>query len=144
MNKANITDHTITFTDPETGEEHTIPASDLRIMVEGIAKDCPELGEVPKEFYSASADLSQAANLVADANRPVGGVKPTILEVGEAAKPSNEVRGLASSTAKNAARWRNIAGRRYSRRPKRSAWSRSASKCKRSLMNRSACRQRRR
>jgi hypothetical protein len=65
MNEAKISDRTITFTDPETGEEHTLPASDLRIMVAGIAKDVPELGEIPPELRQLFADDAHTITLEA-------------------------------------------------------------------------------
>lgn len=56
MNEVKLSGGTITITDPVTGEKYTMESAGLRAMVSDIAKDCPELGEVPHELRNAFAD----------------------------------------------------------------------------------------
>jgi hypothetical protein len=98
MNEAKLIGGTLTITDPETGEKYTLSSSDVRTMVAGIAKDVPELGEMPAEFRQLFADGKHTITLEAqdmqinpDVIEALGlkdqlaaQPKPAILEVGEA------------------------------------------------------------
>ena len=88
MNHVNIGNSTLTITDPETGEKHTLAVSDVRAMVAGIAKDIPELGEAPPELRGL-IDIPE--------REPTP--KPQVLEVGAA--PKSQVKGLVPLNRKD-------------------------------------------
>jgi hypothetical protein len=113
MNEVKLRDSTITFTDPETGEQHTLDIADVRTMVAGIAKDVPELGDMPPELRQLFADgkhtitlEAQDMNFNPDVIEALGlkdqldaqpkTLKPDVLEVQAAPAP----RGMVSPNRK--------------------------------------------
>jgi len=70
MNQVNIGSSTLTITDPQTGEKHTLAVSDVRGMVSDIAGQMPELGAVPPELRG-----------LLDISDPAATAKPQVLEV---------------------------------------------------------------
>jgi hypothetical protein len=111
MNEVKLGEGTLTITDPVTGEKHTLAVSDVRNMVEGIAKDIPELGEIPTELREMFADGSHSITVTLEGNPEVLEAlalkdelakcpKPKILEIVDRPIPKAEPHGMVGLNRK--------------------------------------------